>query len=51
MGRLAFSLSRPDAAKRVAECVERLGGGAPQALLHLPEQYDAEEEEDVEANR
>jgi UDP-N-acetylglucosamine--N-acetylmuramyl-(pentapeptide) pyrophosphoryl-undecaprenol N-acetylglucosamine transferase len=48
MGRLSFALSRPDAAKRVAESVERLGGGAPQAVLQVPEQYDIEEEE-VEA--
>jgi UDP-N-acetylglucosamine--N-acetylmuramyl-(pentapeptide) pyrophosphoryl-undecaprenol N-acetylglucosamine transferase len=48
MGRLAYALSRPDAARRIAESVERLGGGAPQAVLNLPEQYDLEDE-DVEA--
>jgi hypothetical protein len=38
-----FILSRPDAARRVAEAIERLGGGAPQSMLHLPEDYDSEE--------
>jgi len=47
MGRFAFSLSRPDAAKRIAESVERIGGGAPQGVLHLPEEYDFEDEEAI----
>ncbi len=45
MARNAFALSRPDAAKRIAEAVEKLGGGAPQSMLHLPEEYDTEDEE------
>jgi UDP-N-acetylglucosamine--N-acetylmuramyl-(pentapeptide) pyrophosphoryl-undecaprenol N-acetylglucosamine transferase len=44
MGRFAYSLSRPDAARRIAESVERLGGGAPEAVLNLPEEYDEIEE-------
>ena len=48
MARNAFALSRPDAARRIAEAVEKLGGGAPQSQLHLPEDYDKEgEAEDV----
>lgn len=49
MGRFAYSLSRPDAARRIAESVERLGGGAPEAVLNLPEEYDEMEEEEAEA--
>jgi UDP-N-acetylglucosamine--N-acetylmuramyl-(pentapeptide) pyrophosphoryl-undecaprenol N-acetylglucosamine transferase len=45
MGKYAFSLSRPDAARRIAEAVERVGGGAPETVLNLPEEYDVEEEE------
>jgi UDP-N-acetylglucosamine--N-acetylmuramyl-(pentapeptide) pyrophosphoryl-undecaprenol N-acetylglucosamine transferase len=44
MGRFAYSLSRPDAARRIAESVERLGGGAPEAVLNLPEEDDEIEE-------
>ena len=44
MGRFAYALSRPDAARRIAESVERLGGGAPEAVLNLPEEYDEIEE-------
>jgi UDP-N-acetylglucosamine--N-acetylmuramyl-(pentapeptide) pyrophosphoryl-undecaprenol N-acetylglucosamine transferase len=47
MGRYSFSLSRPEAAKRIAEAVERLGGGAPEGVLSLPEQYDLVDEEKV----
>ncbi len=43
MARNAFRLSRPDAARRIAEAVEKLGGGAPQSMLHVPEEYDAAE--------
>lgn len=43
MAQNVFILSRPDAARRVAEAIERLGGGAPQSMLHLPEDYDSEE--------
>lgn len=46
MGRYAFSLSRPEAARRIAESVERLGGGAPEAVLSLPEEYDVVEEKE-----
>lgn len=45
MGKYAFSLSRPDAARRIAESVERLGGGAPETVLNLPEEYDVEDVE------
>ena len=44
MARNAYSLSRRDAARRIAEAVEKLGGGAPQSQLHLPEEYDVEPE-------
>jgi UDP-N-acetylglucosamine--N-acetylmuramyl-(pentapeptide) pyrophosphoryl-undecaprenol N-acetylglucosamine transferase len=47
MGKYAFALSRPDAAHRIAEAVERLGGGAPEGVLNLPEEYDEEDEEMV----
>lgn len=47
MGRHAYALSRPDAARRIAESVERIGGGAPEGVLHLPEQYDLEDEEAI----
>jgi UDP-N-acetylglucosamine--N-acetylmuramyl-(pentapeptide) pyrophosphoryl-undecaprenol N-acetylglucosamine transferase len=43
MAQSVFILSRPDSARRLAEAVERLGGGAPQSVLHLPEDYDPEE--------
>lgn len=46
MGMYAFALSRPDAARRIAESLERLGGGAPEAVLNLPERYDPEESEE-----
>jgi UDP-N-acetylglucosamine--N-acetylmuramyl-(pentapeptide) pyrophosphoryl-undecaprenol N-acetylglucosamine transferase len=48
MARNAFALSRPDAARRIAEAVEKLGGGAPQSQLHLPEDYDKEGEAEDE---
>jgi UDP-N-acetylglucosamine--N-acetylmuramyl-(pentapeptide) pyrophosphoryl-undecaprenol N-acetylglucosamine transferase len=44
----AFALSRPDSALHIAEAVERLGGGAPEAILSTPEQYDLESEEEEE---
>jgi UDP-N-acetylglucosamine--N-acetylmuramyl-(pentapeptide) pyrophosphoryl-undecaprenol N-acetylglucosamine transferase len=44
MGRFSYSLSRPDAARRIAESVERLGGGAPETVLNLPEEFDETEE-------
>ena len=44
MARNAYGLNRPHAAMRIAESVERVGGGAPQAVLHLPEEYDKEPE-------
>ena len=47
LGKYAFALSRPNASRRIAEAVERLGGGAPQGVLNLPEEYDIEEEEKV----
>jgi UDP-N-acetylglucosamine--N-acetylmuramyl-(pentapeptide) pyrophosphoryl-undecaprenol N-acetylglucosamine transferase len=43
MGRNVYALSRPNASARIAEAVERLGGGAPEGLLNLPEEYDVEE--------
>lgn len=43
MGRNAYALSRPNASARIAEAVEKLGGGAPENLLNLPEEYDVEE--------
>jgi len=46
MGMYASSLSRPEAAKRIAEALERLGGGAPEAVLNVPEHYDPEESEE-----
>jgi len=45
MGMYSFALSRPDAARRIAEAIERLGGGAPEAVLNAPEHYDVEETE------
>lgn len=45
MANNAYGLNRPHAAMRIAESVERVGGGAPQAVLHLPEDYDTVEEE------
>jgi UDP-N-acetylglucosamine--N-acetylmuramyl-(pentapeptide) pyrophosphoryl-undecaprenol N-acetylglucosamine transferase len=45
MGKYAFALSRPDASRRIAEAVEKLGGGAPEGVLNLPEEYDIEEVE------
>jgi len=47
MARHTYALSRPDAARRIAEAVESLGGGAPQSQLNLPEDYDAEGEGDA----
>jgi UDP-N-acetylglucosamine--N-acetylmuramyl-(pentapeptide) pyrophosphoryl-undecaprenol N-acetylglucosamine transferase len=49
MGRNSYSLSRPDAARHIAESVEKVGGGAPEALLNLPEEYDIEDDVKVEA--
>jgi UDP-N-acetylglucosamine--N-acetylmuramyl-(pentapeptide) pyrophosphoryl-undecaprenol N-acetylglucosamine transferase len=49
MGRYAYGLSRPDASRHIAEAVERLGGGAPEAVLSLPEEYDLDDEVRVEA--
>jgi UDP-N-acetylglucosamine--N-acetylmuramyl-(pentapeptide) pyrophosphoryl-undecaprenol N-acetylglucosamine transferase len=48
MGRHSYSLSRPDAARHIAESVERVGGGAPEAVLSLPEEYDVEDDVRVE---
>jgi UDP-N-acetylglucosamine--N-acetylmuramyl-(pentapeptide) pyrophosphoryl-undecaprenol N-acetylglucosamine transferase len=45
MGMYAFALSRPEAARRIAEAIERLGGGAPEAVLNAPEHYDVEDSE------
>lgn len=49
MGRFAYALSRPDAARRIAESVERLGGGAPETVLNMPEEYDENDEGEAEA--
>lgn len=47
MAKYAFALSRPDASHRIAEAVERLGGGAPEGVLNLPEEYDRVDEEEM----
>jgi UDP-N-acetylglucosamine--N-acetylmuramyl-(pentapeptide) pyrophosphoryl-undecaprenol N-acetylglucosamine transferase len=49
MGRNSYSLSRPEAARHIAESVEKVGGGAPEAVLNLPEEYDMEDDVRVEA--
>ena len=49
MGQYAYALSRPDAAQRIAKAVERLGGGAPEGVLSLPEEYDGEEKVKAES--
>lgn len=43
MAKASFGLSRPNAAQRIAESVERVGGGAPESALNLPSEYDREE--------
>jgi UDP-N-acetylglucosamine--N-acetylmuramyl-(pentapeptide) pyrophosphoryl-undecaprenol N-acetylglucosamine transferase len=45
MGANAYALSRPSAAKHIAEAVERLAGASPEALLNLPEDIDVAIEE------
>jgi len=50
MGMYSFALSRPDAARRIAEAIERLGGGAPEAVLNAPEHYDVEDPETETGN-
>jgi len=37
-----YRLSRPDAARHIAEAVEQLAGAAPETILNLPEDYEAE---------
>ena len=49
MGTHAYRLSRPDAARHIAESVEVLAGAAPEAVLNLPEDYDGELPELAEA--
>lgn len=49
MGMNAYGLSRPDAARHIAEAVEKLAGAAPQSLLHLPEEFEEQMEAAKEA--
>ena len=42
MGSHAYQLSRPDAARHIAEAVEELAGGSPETVLSIPEEYDEE---------
>ncbi|NNF06540.1 MAG: UDP-N-acetylglucosamine--N-acetylmuramyl-(pentapeptide) pyrophosphoryl-undecaprenol N-acetylglucosamine transferase, partial [Candidatus Eisenbacteria bacterium] len=49
MGTLVYALSRPNAAKHVAESIEALAGAAPESILNTPEDYDAENLKQQEA--
>lgn len=51
MGANAFSLSRPDAARHIAEAIESLAGAAPDPVLYVPEDMDSDDEDDEDEDR
>jgi len=54
MGGNAFALSRPDAARHIAEAIESLAGAAPDPVLYVPDDIDSndeDEEEDAKTQR